>query len=214
VLEEGRELRVVAIPDATSGDLRARVGADRFWNAIEWLDDEALAAEPPPPPPELPPVANGEHADDAVGNGAGPNGGETPAAAPPVPGIVGRVPVTWPLHKTVSPEEHEEQLQHCLELLVRAQIRHNSNEVWLSPFLKGAMTQYFGNLVHPERRALINELRSRGVIRVEERENLYADYPYSVIVVDESHPMTQAARLRIRGSGRVIPGLGRSAPEG
>ncbi|MCA8952601.1 MAG: NYN domain-containing protein, partial [Planctomycetes bacterium] len=35
VLEENHELRVVAIPDSTSGDLRMRVGVDRFWNALE-----------------------------------------------------------------------------------------------------------------------------------------------------------------------------------
>jgi hypothetical protein len=67
----------------------------------------------------------------------------------------------------------------------------------LSPFLKGAMSQHFSHMVHPERRALINELRNRGVIRVEERENAYADHPYSVIVIEESHPLAQAARARV-----------------
>jgi hypothetical protein len=58
------------------------------------------------------------------------------------------------------------------------------------------MSQHFSNLVHPERRALINELRNRGVIHVEERENAYADHPYSVIVIQDDHPMAQAARER------------------
>src|SRR5690606_3855821 len=37
VLEEGRELVVVAIPDTTSGDLRERVGLERFWNALDLI---------------------------------------------------------------------------------------------------------------------------------------------------------------------------------
>ena len=77
-------------------------------------------------------------------------------------------------------------------------MRHGSPEVWLSPFLKGAMSQHFSGLVHPERRALINELRNRGVIRIEERENQYADHPYSVIVLDPNHPMVVAAVERAK----------------
>lgn len=68
----------------------------------------------------------------------------------------------------------------------------------MSPFLKGAMSQHFSGLVHPERRALVNELRHRGVIRIEERENQYADHPYSVIVLDPAHPMAVAAKERAR----------------
>jgi hypothetical protein len=59
------------------------------------------------------------------------------------------------------------------------------------------MSQYFSGLVHPERRGLINDLRNRQVIRVEERENAYADHPYSVIVIEEDHPMVRAARSRV-----------------
>ena len=51
VLEENRELRVVAIPDSTSGDLRMRVGGERFWNALDLIgpngrDDHTASAEP------------------------------------------------------------------------------------------------------------------------------------------------------------------------
>ena len=79
-----------------------------------------------------------------------------------------------------------------------ARTRHGSDEVWLSPFLKGAMSQHFSGLVHPERRALINDLRQRGVIRIEERENQFADHPYSVIVLDDNHPMAVAAHERAK----------------
>ena len=89
-----------------------------------------------------------------------------------------------------------ERLNQCVELILRAQVRHGSSEVWLSPFLKGPMSHHFSGLVHPERRALINELRHRGVIQIEERENQYADHPYSVIVLDQTHPMVTVAAER------------------
>lgn len=272
VLEEGRELVVVAIPDTTSGDLRERVGVERFWNALDLMKwrpqtdkggnsgqsaasqsqqqqhqqhhhqqahaSHAAAAPPsalhyrsaPAPTPSLPPPApahgdpheggpvdlgQSENLDDlddrppTRGNGAGYRQMAQAAMAMPAPArpaddapnVVGHIPVTWKTQRSVPPEEHEERLRQCLELMVRSQIRHDSPDIWLSPFLKGPMSQHFSHLVHPERRALINDLRARGVIRVEERDNMYADHPYSVIVIDESHPMAQAARNRvIRGA--------------
>jgi uncharacterized LabA/DUF88 family protein len=250
VLEEGRELVVVAIPDTTSGDLRERVGVQRFWNALDLVkwrpasDKTQPAAAAPavpaaehapavPAPERLAGVAGDDEAAPAApshGNGHDGNGNVAPAhkpsypaatianlvaaqftGAPPgllgsatharvtddAPNVVGHIPVTWKTQRCVPPEEHEERLRQCLELMVRAQIRHDSPDIWLSPFLKGPMSQHFSHLVHPERRALINDLRSRGVIRVEERDNMYADHPYSVIVIDESHPMAQSARNRV-----------------
>ncbi len=211
VLEEGKGLRMVAVTENACGDLRMRVGGDRFWNLMDLLTDagragageavdaaEAAAPTGSPPEPEAPHgVAAGE---------------ETTAAEPVVPGepeprpvrsarpgrsarVVGRIPVTWE-RADVSEAEMERRLATCLDLVVRARIRHGSREVWLSPFLKGPMSQHFSSLVHPERRALINELRARGAIRVEERDNLYADHPYSVIVLQEEHPLTRAALER------------------
>lgn len=202
VLEEGRELRVVAIPDTTSGDLRERVGEERFVDALALLDDPELlkrgdsrAAAGAPPPAKAAavevvenrvqaaaPVAAVEHVRSTNGSG---------------PVIVGHVPVTWKPSRYTEPQTHEERLEQCLELLIKAQHRHNSPDIWLSPFLKGPMSQYFSSLVHPERRALINDLRNRQVIRVEERENAYADHPYSVIVIEETHAMVKGARARL-----------------
>ena len=265
VLEEGRDLRVVAIPDTTSGDLRARVGEARFWNALQWLDNRLEGHDKSATSPAAPAKHGGQRVDapshgvpEVDGNGAGGShtgngsgghdGTETGAGthdAPPSiaplpitgltrdpsadpslapgtatalsssavgggvghgphlhrethgPQIVGRVPVTWQVQRPSTAVDLEEDLMQCMDLLVRAQIRHNSPDIWLSPFLKGAMSQHFSHMVHPERRALINELRNRGVIRVEERENAYADHPYSVIVIEESHPLAQAARARV-----------------
>lgn len=242
VLEEGRELVVVAIPDTTSGDLRERVGQERFWNALElikWRPQTAKAApaaanspraETAPVAPTVEPVdapapAGGTAADGTANGSSRPSPvqepvpagafgvGRAPVPSPEVvsaaivmpaprvndeaPNVVGHIPVTWKTQRLVAPEEHEDRLRQCLELMVRAQIRHDSPDIWLSPFLKGPMSQHFSHLVHPERRALINDLRSRGVIRVEERDNMYADHPYSVIVIDESHPMAQSARNRV-----------------
>ena len=217
VLEENRELRVVAIPDTTSGDLRMRVGGERFWNALELIGGEArpkarpaavaseiavaseVAVEAPTALVGAAAVAetgNG-HAGHVAGNSVGdeskPLGGRSRAS------IVGHIPVTWRTGEE-SPGETElnTRLGQCIDLILRAQVRHGSPEVWLSPFLKGAMSQHFSGLVHPERRALINELRNRGVIRIEERENQYADHPYSVIVLDPNHPMVVAAVERTK----------------
>lgn len=217
VLEENRELRVVAIPDSTSGDLRMRVGAERFWNALELTgvdagngkrqDDAAPAAAaatveaPLADVPAEPVIVPTPSAVSGNGNGAVHDDLQPAAERTKAPraAIVGHIPVTWrTADELVVDGELAERLQQCIELILRAQVRHGSQEVWLSPFLKGPMSQHFSGLVHPERRALVNELRQRGVIRIEERENQYADHPYSVIVLDNGHPMVQAALERAR----------------
>ncbi|MCU0864668.1 MAG: NYN domain-containing protein [Planctomycetes bacterium] len=234
VLEENRELRVVAIPDSTSGDLRMRVGAERFWNALDLIGAElrlkpesapaAARAEQggaPQPAGVAAAAAQGNHGAEARGTDTHgvdthgvdihgvdiPGDGVAPAGDPrgaeqkarPRAAIVGHIPVTW---RTAEELPHDvdlgERLQQCIDLILRAQVRHGSTEVWLSPFLKGPMSQHFSGLVHPERRALVNELRHRGVIRIEERENQYADHPYSVIVLDPAHPMVTAAVERAK----------------
>ena len=227
VLEEGRELRVVAIPDTTSGDLRERVGARRFVNALELIQDrlensparvaaeESEGARPataataadgeadergPSASTAAGPAASAPSASSGQGGAAG-NHGQSAGTG----NIVGHIPVTWQTRQKATPEEHEERLQQVLDLLIKAQIRHNSPDIWLSPFLKGPMSQHFSHLVHPERRSLVNELRNRGVIRVEERENAYADHPYSVIVIEKDHPMAQAAWARaMRSRGERV----------
>jgi hypothetical protein len=222
VLEEGRELRVVSISHATSGDLRARVGESRFWDALELVQERGDPLRPSRPTglenpapayeddaeaeldgesPEEPLTVPG----DARGGGElpehdGPSTARASAGARGIEGstavVVGHIPVTWEAPSTA--EAHEAMLGECVELMLRSRLRHGSREIWLSPFLKGPMSQHFAHIVHPERRAMINALRARGVIRVEERENLYADHPYSVIVVNDDHPMVEAARGRLK----------------
>ncbi len=215
VLEENRELRVVAIPDSTSGDLRMRVGGERFWNALDLIAPDhrgnghkpaAAEASAGADPARAVPAAN-DHAPSANGNGHGEHGGppalhdgvRVDRTRPAKAAIVGHIPVTWRTADELPQDSLVlERLQQCLDLILRSQVRHGSPEVWLSPFLKGPMSQHFSGLVHPERRALVNELRHRGVIRIEERANQYADHPYSVIVLDEAHPMVVAAHDRAR----------------
>jgi len=211
VLEENRELRVVAIPDNTSGDLRMRVGGERFWNALELIGAEVQQAQKRQAPAEPVPTAVSVGAVDDATPMAAPmpalanapvdaepanghrNGGRTRAA------IVRHIPVTWRTADGLPAEsELTDRLHECIELILRSQVRHGSQEVWLSPFLKGPMSQHFCGLVHPERRALVNELRHRGVIRIEERANQYADHPYSVIVLDNGNPLVLAVLDRNR----------------
>lgn len=215
VLEENHELRVVAIPDSTSGDLRMRVGAERFWNALDLIDAEKRTALMGTNGTAPAPVAPAPLVDETPA--PAPPGGEPPAPRAKA-AIVGHIPVTWRTDELPQDTHLGERLQQCVELILRAQVRHGSEEVWLSPFLKGPMSQHFSGLVHPERRALINELRHRGVIRIEERENQYADHPYSVIVLDPAHPMVAAALERtpkrddaVAGSARNAAGPGRAS---
>jgi NYN domain len=214
VLEENRELRVVAIPDSTSGDLRMRVGAERFWNALDLIGAELRVSKSAAAPA---PVVAADVGEPVLATVAAAAAAAGPAVAEPAhagaieesragdrsvrprAAIVGHIPVTWRTAEEM-PHDNElfDRLQQCIDLILRSQVRHGSTEVWLSPFLKGPMSQHFSGLVHPERRALVNELRHRGVIRIEERENQYADHPYSVIVLDPAHPMVTAAVERAR----------------
>jgi len=229
VLEENRELRVVAIPDSTSGDLRMRVGAERFWNALELIGQNGRDDAGSSPTVALPRAAEAgmvvpcPSPDTKAGNGHARDVEDASLAAGQIPAgqlageqlddgarlaercgrprasIVGHIPVTWRTAEGLPQDpELAERLQQCIELILRSQLRHGSQEVWLSPFLKGPMSQHFSGLVHPERRALVNELRHRGVIRIEERANQYADHPYSVMVLDTTHPMVTTAVERAR----------------
>ncbi len=225
VLEENRGLRMVGIPDATSGDLRLRVGAERFLSALDLMPQVETPAAHTQDAVHGAGNGAGSGAGNAAGNGAALHDAMPPEAAAalregeadrsdaghespqrsngdrqraPRAAIVRHIPVTWQNDGPGVPHATDEQLNTCLDLIVKAQARHGSREVWLSPFLKGAMSQHFSSLVHPERRALVNELRTRGVIRVEERENQFADHPYSVIVLVEDHPWVQGVSERSR----------------
>jgi hypothetical protein len=210
VLEENRELRLVAIPGVASGDLRMRVGGERFWNALDLLPPDARRGGPVPTGSVL---AGSGLAESGLAESGLAESGLEPAPQPepepePEPAaaaaptaraaVVGHIPVTWRTTADAPVDALQQKLEQVVDLLVRTQIRHSSQEIWLSPFLKGPMSHHFSGLVHPERRALINELRHRGVIRVEERANQFADHPYSVIVLDEAHPMVQQALARAR----------------
>ncbi|MGE0143286.1 MAG: NYN domain-containing protein [Planctomycetota bacterium] len=213
VIEEGRELRLVSIFDATSGDLRARVGEDRFQDAMELarehgaaLEQEERVREPRPVEDEFERATASDLRREPPSDRAATRSAIEPTKSAPVPRdrqpsavVVGRIPVTWA--NEVAPRSHQEQLEECLDLMIRSLLRHGSKEVWLSPFLKGPMSQHFAHVVHPERRAMINELRDLGVLRIEERENLYADHPYSVIVLDDEHAMVRSAWARVRQGG-------------
>src|SRR5690606_26080066 len=131
VLEENRELRVVAIPDSTSGDLRMRVGEGRFWNALDLIGADAR----PQAGARTAAAAagadghaagtngdgagggNGVHAGDANGDGdAADDGASLPAGSDALgrldrgrgrAAIVGHIPVTW---RTGDEVAHEAEI--------------------------------------------------------------------------------------------------------
>ena len=62
-------------------------------------------------------------------------------------------------------------------------------ELWLGPFMR-LLTDELPELPDYERRDLLNKLRDAGTIRIEKREG--EPHPFSVIVVNYSHPDVQA----------------------
>src|SRR5690606_8379386 len=127
VLEENRELRVVAIPDSTSGDLRMRVGEGRFWNALELIGEGPLAGPAVNQGAAAAPAHGGDAAtaaDDAPSNNghSGTDAAEDHDAARSRAAIVGHIPVTWRTADGV-PHGHavQERLLQCIELVLRAQ---------------------------------------------------------------------------------------------
>ena len=62
-------------------------------------------------------------------------------------------------------------------------------ELWLGPFMR-LLTDELPELPDYERRELLNKLRDAGTIRIEKREG--EPHPFSVIVVNYSHPCVQA----------------------
>ncbi|MEO6595293.1 MAG: NYN domain-containing protein, partial [Planctomycetota bacterium] len=128
VLEENRELRVVAIPDTTSGDLRMRVGGERFWNALDLMGVNGRPGQTAPQPAAEAgapaPAGSGSGVVEATAAAGGEaelfhgseNGRLTHDRAQRArAAIVGHIPVTW---RTVDalPQDDAlgERLQQCV----------------------------------------------------------------------------------------------------
>jgi hypothetical protein len=200
VLEARRELLIVALPEITSGDLIDRVGPQRFVDAGQFVSV-----------PELPVLEGDEIAGSELAPSTSEE--ETPAQTiekeeqravtsdrekSKGARVLGHIDLGTTKWRPLSDEEalSEERQARCLRLLWqiarRFQARGNSEgensdaggEVWLSPFLKNEMVDAFPHLTHPQRRRLVNLLRDKSWILVEERQSQTGPFPYSVVLIN------------------------------
>ncbi|MEI7894509.1 MAG: NYN domain-containing protein [Myxococcales bacterium] len=71
----------------------------------------------------------------------------------------------------------------CLRLLMEARRRYDSAEIWLSPFVQKDMDTAFGHVDREGRLRLVNALKARGLLRIEQRPGV--PHNYAVIVVND-----------------------------
>ncbi len=199
VLEARRELLIAALPENTSGDLLDRVGLERF------LDISALL--------EIPGDSKDPQEDDSSqkpgneGNGSEKKeegGSEEVSSKKNSPKVfasgansrrnkqtLAKSQLNWePLseEEAFSRERKDRALRLLMDLADRYREKHGKAEVWLSPFLKNEMPEYFPDLTHPQRRRLINILKEEEKIEIVERENDNGPFPYSVVLLNSEHP--------------------------
>ncbi len=166
VLEARRELLIASLPENTSGDLLDRVGSERF------LDLSALL--------EFPEEEEEGEIEEVEGS---------PREAQPI--AAHHSQLKWePLsdEEAFSPERKDRVLRFLFDLSKRYEEKHGKGEVWLSPFLKNEMPEYFPDLTHPQRRRLINILKEEGKIEIVERKNENGPFPFSVVLLNNEHP--------------------------
>ena len=147
-------------------------------------------------------------APDAAGGAA------EPAAAPPLPRIMpvpsatatapqpvaptkpflsraaDEVPDFAPIRPLATDTERRTLAFMLLEFQkLEAKQQRRVPELWLGPFMR-LLTDELPELPDYERRDILNKLRDAGTIRIEKREG--EPHPFSVIVVNYSHPDVQA----------------------
>ena len=113
------------------------------------------------------------------------------APAKPLPSRPGdEVPEFAPIRPLATETERRTLAFMLLEFQkLEAKQQRRVPELWLGPFMR-LLTDELPELPDYERRDLLNKLRDAGTIRIEKREG--EPHPFSVIVVNYSHPDVQA----------------------
>lgn len=177
-IEEGRRLREQGLAGVTSAAaLAARAAAPEAAGAS---NGTAVAADAPAaaPQPRVVPV---------------PSAGAPRPVAPARPFLsrpADEVPDFAPVRRLATDTERRTLAFmlgefHKLELKQQRRVP----ELWLGPFMR-LLTDELPELPDYERRDLLNKLRDAGTIRIEKREG--EPHPFSVIVVNYSHPDVHA----------------------
>lgn len=138
LLERGKGVQIAALESGISGDLKALVGTDRFF-AIEPIALEFLKLTEFPKPSDYQTILEPTE--------------EVPEVAEEV-----QAPET---------EGLDENQSKTLDLLLRAMLEKGSFEIPIVPFYKDYMNDAFTTLTDTQRKALVNDLKERGMISLE-----------------------------------------------
>lgn len=165
--KQAKEVLVVAFRGNVSGDLLQNVGERNFLDALSLLNEDIRPriGVVKPPRPEAPAKAY--------------KPAETVSKPPLAPA---QTPEFNPIRRL---EEEDERL--CLEVMLSDFSQHS--EIWLTPYLR-KLTYDLPHLADFERKALVDNLEHKGVLRIEKRRG--EPYDYSVIIVNWNHPDVQA----------------------
>ena len=173
-IEDSRRLReqgLAGVPTAAAQAVRA--AAPQATTAPE----TGPLAEIPAPQPRITPVPSAT----------------APRPVPPARPFLSRpsddVPDFAPIRPLATDSERR-TLRFMLEEFqkLEAKQQRRVSELWLGPFMR-LLTDELPELPDYERRDLLNKLRDAGTIRIEKREG--EPHPFSVIVVNYSHPDVQ-----------------------
>ncbi|MET4075466.1 NYN domain-containing protein [Hymenobacter sp. UYCo722] len=178
-IEESRRLREqgtagVATAAALAAALAARAAAP---DAVDAADSSAEATASVPQP-RITPVPSATAPRPAA------------AAKPFLSRAADEVPDFAPSRPLATDTERRTLAFMLLEFQkLEAKQQRRVPELWLGPFMR-LLTDELPELPDYERRDILNKLRDAGTIRIEKREG--EPHPFSVIVVNYSHPDVQA----------------------
>jgi uncharacterized LabA/DUF88 family protein len=177
-IEEGRRLREQGMAGVTSAAALAARAATPEAGSASTANSAAVEASAPAPLPRVVPV---------------------PSAAAPRPVAPARPFVSprpgedgadfAPVRRLATDSERRTLAFMLAEFQkLEAKQQRRVTELWLGPFMR-LLTDELPELPDYERRDLLNKLRDAGTIRIEKREG--EPHPFSVIVVNYSHPDVQ-----------------------
>jgi hypothetical protein len=218
---QARQVLVAGFRESVSGDLLQNIGAEQFLDARDLLSPErveqlekrradrqriieesrrlrehglvgvasaaALAARAATP--EVAPEAASTPREIPVPLSIAPRPIVPVFARPIAPRTAEEVPDFAPTRR-LSTDTERRTLAFMLNEFQKLETKQQRRvtELWLGPFMR-LLTDELPELPDYERRDLLNKLRDAGTIRIEKREG--EPHPFSVIVVNYSHPDVQ-----------------------
>jgi hypothetical protein len=155
IREQGKLVRIVGIPEATSGDLITIIGRENF------IDGSKL-------------LSRGYRRSRGVKRG----------------GRVEREVEVEPV-QLCEEKDHlcEDNLRSCVRLILQAEEQFGP-EIWLNPFYKNFMNEEFKTLTDEQRKEIVYELGSRGVLEVKVKEE-YLGKHYSVLFLNHENELVK-----------------------